>query len=461
MIQFPSQIASVPVSSPLPSVDQLVRSMGQIDLPRTLVTDVVRATLEQARANDRDGQPLADPETTARTALERLEASRFSPVLNATGVLLHTNLGRAQLAPAAAEAARVAAVGFGNIELDLSTGRRGERGAYVHGLLAGLAGAESALAVNNNAGALLLVLAALARGGEVPISRGELIEIGGSYRLPDLFGAGGADMVEVGTTNRTRLGDYETAITPATALILKVHPSNYRITGFTQEADISALVGLARNKGIPLVFDAGSGLLDDRVPWVPGPPPEWLAGEPGVRQAVDAGVDLVLFSGDKLFGGPQAGIIVGHAELVNRLAGSPVARALRLDGPTLAALTVTAELHADGRGGELPFWKMAVASYTGLEERARAIVKRSGLADARVTTSLSTPGAGSAPDGGLPSPVIVLDGGADSAFIGLLSSEPVPVLARRESGKLIVDLRCVPEAHDDDLAEALRRACRS
>lgn len=455
------QIVSSAVSYPLPSVDQLVRSMGEVDLPRTLVTDVVRAALEQARANDREGQPVHDPETAARAALGRLEVSRPRSMINATGVLLHTNLGRAPLALAAAEAARLAAVGFGNTELDLSTGGRGERGGYLHGLLAGLTGAESALAVNNNAGALLLVLASLARGGEVPISRGELIEIGGSYRLPDLFGAAGAEMVEVGTTNRTRLADYEAAVTLATALILKVHPSNYRITGFTEEAAIPALAGWARSNGIPFVLDAGSGLIDDRVPWIPGPPAEWLAGEPGVRQAVEAGADLVLFSGDKLFGGPQAGIIVGRADLVKQLAGSPVARALRLDGPTLAALTVTAEVYADGRAAELPFWKMAVAAYSELEKRAQATLQRSGLAEARIERSLSTPGAGSAPDGGLPSPVIVVEHGADSAFLRLLASEPIPVLARRESGKLIVDLRSVPEEHDADLAEALSRACRS
>ncbi|HLF60902.1 MAG TPA: L-seryl-tRNA(Sec) selenium transferase [Acidimicrobiia bacterium] len=449
------------MSSPLPSVDQLFRSMGETDLPRTLVTNVVRAALAQARANDRKGQPFADPETVARAALHTLDASRPKTVLNATGVLLHTNLGRAPLATAAAEAARVAAVGFGNTELDLSTGVRGERGAYLHGLFAGLVGAEWALAVNNNAGALFLVLASLARGGDVPISRGELIEIGGSYRLPDLFAAAGVGMVEVGTTNRTRAADYEAAVTPATALILKVHPSNYRIIGFTEEAAISELARLARNQGIPFVLDAGSGLIDDRVPWVPGPPPEWLAGEPGVRQAVEAGVDLVLFSGDKLFGGPQAGIIVGRADLVRQLAGSPVARALRLDGPTLAALTVTAEIYADGRGAELPFWKMAIAEFSELERRAKAVVRQSGLADARIERSLSTPGAGSAPDGGLPSPVIVMDREADSAFLRLLAAEPIPVLARRESGKLIVDLRCVPQEHDVDVAEALSRACRS
>lgn len=454
------QIGSAEVSSPLPSVDQLVRSMSEIVLPRSLIVDVVRAAIEEARANGQNDQPVVDPEAAARRALSRLEASRPRVVINATGVLLHTNLGRAPLVAAAAEAAREAAVGFGNVELDQSTGGRGERGAYLHELLEGLTGAESALVVNNNAGALLLALISLAQGGEVPISRGELIEIGGSYRLPDLFGAAGARMVEVGTTNRTRLADYEAAINPATALILKVHPSNYRITGFTEEASVSALAGWARATAVPFVLDAGSGLLDDQVPWVPGPPPGWLAGEPGVRQAIEAGTDLVLFSGDKLFGGPQAGVIVGRGDLVKRLANSPVARALRLDGPTLAALTVTAEFYADGRGAALPFWVMAVAGYPELERRARSVLVQSGL-DARIKPSLSTPGGGSAPDGGLPSPVIVVDRGADSAFLCLLAAEPIPVLARRESGTLIVDLRCVPEEHDAYVAEALGNACRS
>jgi L-seryl-tRNA(Ser) seleniumtransferase len=330
----------------------------------------------------------------------------------------------------------------------------------LHGLLAGLIGADSALVVNNNAGALLLVLVSLAKGGEVLISRGELIEIGGSYRLPDLFGAAGALMIEVGTTNRTRLADYEAAVNPATALILKVHPSNYRITGFTEEASIPALAGWAGEAGIPFVLDAGSGLLDDRVPWLAGPPPGWLAGEPGVRQAIEAGVDLVLFSGDKLFGGPQAGIIAGRADLVRRLADSTAARALRLDGPTLAALTVTAEFYADGRGAELPFWRMAAVGYPELEARAQVVLKGSGV-EARIEPSLSTPGAGSAPDGGLPSPVIVVERDVDSIFMRLLAAEPIPVLARRASGKLIVDLRCVSDEHDADVAEALSRACRS
>jgi L-seryl-tRNA(Ser) seleniumtransferase len=448
------------MSSPLPSVDQLVRKMSEIDLPRSLITDVARAAINDARTRGSNGGPEVDPEIAARDALTRLQASRPRAVLNATGVLLHTNLGRAPLAPAAAEAAREAAVGYGNVELDLGTGGRGQRAAYLHGLLSGLTGAESAMAVNNNAGALLLVLAALSQGGEVAISRGELIEIGGSYRLPDLFGAAGARMVEVGTTNRTRIADYQTAITPATALLLKVHPSNYRVTGFTEEASIPELAGLARGAGIAFVLDAGSGLLDDRVPWVSGPPPPWLEGEPGVSQAIAAGADLVLFSGDKLFGGPQAGIIVGRADLVKGLSGSPVARAMRLDGPTLAALTVTAELYADGRGGELPFWRMATVEFSELETRARAVLTGSGV-DARIEPSLSTPGAGSAPDGGLPSPVIIVDDDADVVFMQLLRAEPIPVLARRASGKLIVDLRCIPEEHDADVAEALSRACRS
>lgn len=440
-----------------PSVERLVRSLPT-GLPRRIVVDAARAAIAESRTRAQAGEP-ADPTDLAAGALRRLEKERLQPVVNASGVLLHTNLGRAPLHPAAADAARTAAVGYGNLELDLTDGSRGGRGRYLARLLATITAAEAAFAVNNNASALLLALLALASGGEVPVSRGELIEIGGSYRLPDLMGTAGARLVEVGTTNRTRLADYGAAVTSATALLLKVHPSNFRITGFTEEASIDTLAALATEHGVPLVFDAGSGLVDSRVPWLDGPPPSWLAGEPGIVQAIGAGADLVLFSGDKLFGGPQAGVIVGRGDLIGALRSHPAARALRLDGPSLAALTVTAEMYADGTAGELPFWRMAATSYEALEDRARMVLSAAGVA-AEIRSGAATPGAGSVPGGALPSPVIVVPGKSDAPFLALLAENP-PVLARREGGALVVDLRTVDPDLDTHVAEALARACRS
>ena len=340
----------------LPSVDALVADLVTMsaDIPRGLVVEIARSSIESARAAILEGAE-AHPAQEAARQVEALGRLRHHSVINATGVLLHTNLGRAPLHPEAAAEAAAAAAGYGNIEFDLNEGRRGSRGAYLNQLLQELTGAEAALVVNNNAAALFLALHTIAAGGSVPVSRGELIEIGGSYRLPDLMASSGAELIEVGTTNRTRLADYNQDLRPSTRMLLKVHPSNYRVTGFAEDTSIDEMVELAKEQTIPLVFDVGSGLLDKSVSWMEGPPPAWLADEPAVRDAVEAGVDLVTFSGDKLFGGPQAGIIVGSAELVAKLKASPVARALRIDGATIAALTRTAELYANGRGHEIPF----------------------------------------------------------------------------------------------------------
>jgi L-seryl-tRNA(Ser) seleniumtransferase len=423
-----------------------------------MVTEVARSVIDQARANLPTGD-MPDLVSQACAHLDALARSRLQTVVNATGVILHTNLGRAPLAPEAARAAQEVGVSYTNLELDLETGSRGRRSGFLLHLLAELTGAEAALVVNNNAGALVLALAGLAGGKGVLVSRGELIEIGGAYRLPEIIGAGGASLVEVGTTNRTRLADYRNAITDSAAVLLRVHPSNYRIVGFTEQADLSSLLGLAREHGLVSIFDVGSGLLDERVPWLPGAPPRWLEGEPGVRQAVQAGTDLVLFSGDKLFGGPQAGIIVGRSALIARLSRHPLARALRVDGSTVAALTATAEMYADGRAAQVPVWSIAMADYAELEGRARRVLTESGI-DGHIEPSDSVVGAGSVPGAVLPSPVIVVGGSADSAYRALLRGEP-PVLARREGGRLLLDLRAVPKEFDGTLARALAAACRS
>ena len=437
----------------LPSVDQFVKDLGEWPLPRATVVEVARTVLEAARQG---GEP--DLTAAARIHLEGIVLGRLGPVINATGVLLHTNLGRAPLAQEAAEAAMRTARGYSNLELDLRSGERGRRSGYLLDLLRSLTEAEAALVVNNNAGALVLVLAALARGREVVVSRGELIEIGGSYRLPEVIAAGGAVLREVGTTNRTRMSDYSSAIGDSTGCLLKVHPSNYRISGFVEEVTVRELEAISREHALPLVFDAGSGLLDETTPWLSGPPPAWLGGEPGIRQAIRAGVDLVLFSGDKLFGGPQAGVIVGRSEFIDRARRHPLARAVRIDGPTAAALTATAEMYADGRGNDVPIWKMAALGYRALEERIERL-QIAAAVKGSIEESASVLGAGSAPGSAIPSPVLFIDHDASRIFRSLLEGTPA-VLARREAGRISLDLRAVPETDDDALAQALRVACQ-
>lgn len=451
-------LCSMPLRD-LPSVDALVRSLPATGLPRSLVIECARTAIARAREQVSRGNE-EDPLVIARRLVEHLDARRPRSVINATGVLLHTNLGRAPLAAEAVEAAEAAAASYGNVEFDLVTGNRGGRGGYALELTRLLTGAEAALIVNNNAAGLYLALATLAAGRHVPVSRGELIEIGGSYRLPELMAATGATMVEVGTTNRTHLADFETAMTEQTALLLKVHPSNYRVVGFTEEVDLAAMVDLAHRHDLPLVFDVGSGLLDENVPWLSGPPPRWLAGEPGVRQAIELGADLVLFSGDKLLGGPQAGILAGRAHLIDRLAKHPVARALRCDGSTLAALSATLEMYADDRGGEIPFWAMASTLPEDLQSRLERLLAESG-AVGEIRAGQSVPGAGSVPGAAVPSPVLVVHTpSADLVWDRLLMSD-LPVIARRETGELIIDARTVPSHLDDALIAALRAACRS
>ncbi|MFQ5968600.1 MAG: L-seryl-tRNA(Sec) selenium transferase, partial [Acidimicrobiia bacterium] len=387
-----------------PSVDAVIRALSDEGAPRSLVAEIARLVTDEARSRAQAGEE-ADVISDARNALRLAMRQRLGQLVNATGVLLHTNLGRAPLHPEAVEAASRVSETYSNLEFDVSQGRRGHRAAFVHRLLEGLIGAQAALVVNNNAGGLFLTLAALAPGKTVPVSRGELIEIGGSYRLPELMATTGAILSEIGTTNRTRIGDYERAATPDTALLLKVHPSNYRIEGFSEDTALAELVALGTRLELPVVFDIGSGLLDEEAPWLPGPPPVWLDGEPGVRQSLKAGADLILFSGDKLLGGPQAGIITGKRALIEELAVHPIARALRADAATLAALSATVELYADGRGAEIPFWAMAALPYNELVRRSNGV--SAGL-EAEIIEGESLLGAGSVPGRGIPSPVIAV-----------------------------------------------------
>lgn len=435
----------------LPSVDVLARQLNGI--PRVVATEVARSSLDEARRLLVDGQSADVAEIAARQA-RRLARLKFRSLTNATGVLLHTNLGRAPVHPDAVRAAAEATLGYGNLEFDLDQGERGGRGAYVHELLMALTGAEAALVVNNNAAALLLALATLGTSKGVVVSRGELIEIGGSYRLPELMAASGADMIEVGTTNRTRIADYANVARDA-GLLLKVHPSNYRVVGFTESATSEELVQLSSRSDVPYAYDVGSGLIDETSPWISGPSPNWLAGEPGVRQEIARGTGLVMFSGDKLYGGPQAGIIVGESDLIKRIKSHPMARAMRVPGPTLAALAVITEMYLDGRALEIPFWKMATTPYEQLELRLQGLLEAGipGL----IIESASLLGAGSVPGMTVASPALQVAAQADRLWDELLAAER-PLIGRREAGAFLIDLRSVDPDEDASVIATLRAA---
>lgn len=417
-------------------------------LPRAVLVDVARLVVEQARTDIAAGEDV-DVTARAKSLVRAVGRSAGIGVLNASGVLLHTNLGRAIWSEAAIARAMSTARSFTNLEMDLDTGERGRRGDHVTRLLRILTGAEDALVVNNNAAALLLVLATTARDTAVPVSRGELIEIGGSYRLPEVMTASGARLVEVGTTNRTRVGDYVTALqTHVCGALLKVHPSNYRIDGFTEQA---ALVDLAEIAGeIPLIYDTGSGLLDASALWVP----DWIKGEPAARQSLEAGADLVLFSGDKLLGGPQAGVIVGSGDLVDRVRANPMTRALRVDGVTYSALAATLESYLRGSPEEIPFWRHALTAPSDLASRAETLAA---AVEGEVVEGASRVGAGSAPGVAIPGPMVRIPGRGD-LFSKLLDVDR-PVLSRRTEGDLVIDLRAVEPEDDDSIRQAIEE-CR-
>jgi L-seryl-tRNA(Ser) seleniumtransferase len=416
--------ASDPPPRP-PSVDAVARSLAGSGLPHPLRVDAARAAVA------RGAPELAGEE------IELARARLLQPVVNATGVLLHTNLGRSPL-----EASQPAS--YTNLELDLTTGRRGSRRDHVGSLLARAAGAEAALVVNNGAAALLVVLAALAAGRPTAVSRGELIEIGGGFRLPEIMALSGSRLVEVGTTNRTRVDDYRNAA-PEAALLLKVHTSNYRIEGFTATTGVAELAPL----GPPVVVDLGSGLLDAACPWLADGPPAWLASEPAVRQTLDAGAALVTFSGDKLLGGPQAGIVAGRRDLIDACASHPLYRVARPGGLVLAALQDVALAYLDRRAHELPFWRMATAPLSGLRGRAEAIA--GSVAGAEAVTCSSVAGGGALPGVDIPSWGLALPGDHRDA----LRAAPRPIIARVQHGDTLLDLRTVAPEDDPAVAAAL------
>jgi L-seryl-tRNA(Ser) seleniumtransferase len=448
-----------PILRQLPSVDRVVTALlargRSSTLPRTLLTEVARQVLDEHRQAIRLGTRVdADPERileAVEARAERLARPSLCRVLNATGVLLHTNLGRAPLAPEAQEAV-LQASGACALELELDTGRRGSRQDHVTGLLRRLVGAEAALVVNNNAAAVMLTLAALAAGREVVIARSEQVEIGGSFRMPDVMRAAGVALVEVGTTNRVRIADYESATTSRTALFLKVHRSNFRIIGFVSDVAPRELVGLGRRLCIPVVYDLGSGALVDLRS-------RGLPYEPTLPEAVADGFDLVLASGDKLLGGPQAGLIVGRAELVERLRTHPLYRVVRPDKLALAALEATLRLYLDPEVAwrRVPILRMLATTPDELRARAErlaAALRARGIG-AEVVKTEAEAGGGSLPGTMLPSFGVRLchpRRSAERLMEHLRAAEP-PILARIQEDAVLLDLRSLlPE--EDALLEA-------
>jgi L-seryl-tRNA(Ser) seleniumtransferase len=339
--------------------------------------------------------------------------------------------------------------GYSNLEYRLESGGRGSRHEHAGSLLASAAGAEAGLVVNNNAGAVLLLLAALARDRDVIVSRGELVEIGGGFRVPEIIRESGCRLVEVGTTNRTRVADYERSVAPSTALVLKVHASNYRMVGFTEQASVAQLARL----GLPVVLDAGSGLLDETTPWLDHRP-SWLSDEPGVRQALDAGAALVTFSGDKLLGGPQAGVVVGRRDLVDRIARHPLARALRADKLTLAAMQSVALSYLANDGAAIPLWRMATTPVDELRRRAERVASH--VPDAKVVDTDAAAGGGSLPGLVIPSAGVAMEHPHVDEVLQALRDRAV--VARAQTGAVVCDLRTVEPADDDRVAQALREA---
>lgn len=426
--------------------------------PRSLVTDAVRAIIAEARADARGIAVLPVDDAGWVREVEARIAHRIAPSLraaiNATGVVLHTNLGRAPLAALALEAIADVSRGASTLEYDLARGARGSRHVHCAALLAELTGAEDALVVNNCAAALVLALQSYAAGRETLVSRGELVEIGGSFRVPEIMATSGTTLVEVGTTNRTHVDDYRRALSPRTGAIVKVHRSNFAQEGFVAEAPVRDLAPVAGDAGIPLIHDFGSGLMLDLSPW-------GLTGEPTARDAVAEGATLVLMSGDKLLGGPQAGIILGRAAAVHRLRQHPLARALRVDKLTLAALESTLGLYRDAEVAvqAIPALAMLTASAARVRARADAVVatlQRYGVA-ASVIASEATVGGGAFPTARIPSSCVVLEGDA-VAVEARLRAGAIPVIGRIADGRLHLDLRSVLEAEDATLSTLVRAA---
>ncbi len=441
----------------LPSVDKVLSDERihrlEGDYSHNFVLQGVRQHLEEVRLHIAQGKPAPSFDQLVKSICERLDSlaePSLHPVINATGVLLHTNLGRAPLSQEAVVAMEECARGYTNLEIDVDSGKRGSRQVHIQSLLCQLTGAEAAMAVNNNASAVLLALSALAKGKEVIVSRGQAVEIGGGFRIPGVMRQSGAKLVEVGTTNRTYLSDYEEAVTPRTAALLRVHSSNFRVVGFAQSVAIEELTQLGERYGLPVLDDLGSGCLLDTARF-------GLDPEPMVQQSIAAGVGLAMFSADKLLGGPQAGIIVGQGPLVAKLQRHPLARAVRIDKIRLAGLAVTLIHYLKGEAEtKIPVWRMLSASLEEIEERAQKWRHFLGSA-ASIVEGESVVGGGSLPGGTLPTRLVAISGrGKVKELADKLRRESPLVIGRIENDLLLLDPRTVLPEEEEALMSRLR-----
>ncbi len=437
----------------LPSIDALLAGPGIASLlaehPRALVVKAARAAVDAARVSG-GAAPAEGWDAAVRAAVVRLAVPSLAPVINATGVVLHTNLGRAPLAPVAIAAITRVAQGYAALEYDLGRGARGSRHAICRDLLVELTGAADALVVNNAAGAVLLALSALARGGDAIVSRGELVEIGGSFRIPDIMARSGTRVVEVGTTNRTHPKDYERALTADSRVLLKVHRSNFQVTGFTADVAVVELAEMAHARGISCVYDLGSGLLMNLSRW-------GLSGEPTVPEAVATGADLIAFSGDKLLGGPQAGILVGSEAAIAACRADPIARTVRADKLTLAALEATLALYRDSETArrEIPVLRMLTEDLEGVKRRATALLQGVG-ASAELIEGDSEVGGGSFPGAKLKTWLVGIRHPAPDTYLAQLRSFDPPVIARVAGSRVLLDARTIFPEQVETVIAALR-----
>lgn len=439
----------------LPSVEQLLQTPAAKEMiaayGRPLSLEALRIALDQARRRFPEEGDIPDREALLASAGQLLRewvAPTLLPLINATGVILHTNLGRAPLSAAAMQAVHEVALGYSNLEYDLDQGRRGSRLTHAETWLCRLTGAEAALVVNNNAAAVLLALTALARRRAVVIARSQLVEIGGGFRVPEVMKQSGARLVEVGTTNRVHLSDYEDALEEHPALFMRAHRSNFTILGFTSEPTLEEIARLAHHAGLPLVDDLGSGSLLDTARY-------GLGHEPTVQESLDAGADLVCFSGDKLLGGPQAGVIVGRADLISKLRKQPLARALRADKLCLAALNATL-LHylIDDAERQIPVWRMIAAELDEIKARAQSWVEQLGCGE--IIPGESTVGGGSLPGETMPTWLLALDSPSPNRTLSHLRRCQPPVIARVQDQRMVLDPRTVLPSQDSLLVENLR-----
>ncbi|MCB9437182.1 MAG: L-seryl-tRNA(Sec) selenium transferase [Anaerolineales bacterium] len=435
----------------LPSVDRLLQLVPNTTVSHERLVALCRAALDEARATISEGLTAPTEDDLIRQVERMLhEAHQISlrPVINATGVIIHTNLGRTPLSDAALAAMHAVSVGYSNLEYDLDAGQRGKRDTHVEAIITEITGAEAALVVNNNAAAVYLTLSGLALGKEVVISRGELVEIGGGFRIPDVMRQSGSQLVEVGTTNRTRIRDYTNAITPDTAALMRIHSSNFKMIGFTESVTLAELVELAHQRNLMVFDDLGSGTLIDTARF-------GLDHEPTITESIQAGVDVVTFSGDKLLGGPQAGIIVGKQAAIDRLKHHPMARALRPDKLCISALTTTLRHYRDGEALErIPVWLMIATPLAEIEARA---LRWQAVVGGEVVPADSMVGGGSLPGNALPSKALALHVDNPDKLATQLREQMPPIIVRIQDGRVLLDPRTVLPEQDSTVIDHLRR----